>query len=155
MPKKELQDILAKMYKTTSDVVVCFGFRTAFGGGKSTGFALIYDSMDFLKKNEPKYRLARVSVCRENVIMIEIMIASDPSNKARQSRFLVSHQSLFLISHFINLRAGGRSLFIIITSSKFLEVTTGKAMNIYFLRVKQHGTALYFYIPYSRYISRV
>ncbi len=63
MPKKELQDILAKMYKTTSDVVVCFGFRTAFGGGKSTGFALIYDSMDFLKKNEPKYRLARVSVC--------------------------------------------------------------------------------------------
>lgn len=49
------------MYKTTADVIVCFGFRTIFGGGKSTGFALIYDSMDFLKKNEPKYRLARVS----------------------------------------------------------------------------------------------
>ena len=81
MPKKELQDILAKMYKTTSDVVVCFGFRTAFGGGKSTGFALIYDSMDFLKKNEPKYRLARVSVCsRENVIMVELVEAFDPSN---------------------------------------------------------------------------
>ncbi|XP_064389715.1 small ribosomal subunit protein eS24-like [Halichondria panicea] len=62
VPKKELQDILAKMYKTTSDVVVCFGFRTAFGGGKSTGFALIYDSMDFLKKNEPKYRLARMGL---------------------------------------------------------------------------------------------
>jgi len=42
--------------------VVCFGFRTQYGGGKSTGFALIYDSMDYLKKNEPKYRLARVSV---------------------------------------------------------------------------------------------
>ena len=51
------------MYKTTSDVVVCFGFRTAFGGGKSTGFALIYDSLDFLKKNEPKYRQKRVSSC--------------------------------------------------------------------------------------------
>ncbi len=61
VPKKELNEILGKMYKTTADVVVCFGFRTAFGGGKSTGFALIYDSMDFLKKNEPKYRLARVS----------------------------------------------------------------------------------------------
>ena len=48
------------MYKTTDDVIVCFGFRTAFGGGKSSGFALIYDSLDFLKKNEPKYRQARV-----------------------------------------------------------------------------------------------
>ena len=60
MPKTELREMLAKMYKTTPDVVVCFGFRTDFGGGKSTGFALIYDSMDFLKKNEPKYRLVRV-----------------------------------------------------------------------------------------------
>ena len=51
------------MYKTTDDVIVCFGFRTAFGGGKSTGFALIYDSVDFLKKNEPKYRQARVCTC--------------------------------------------------------------------------------------------
>ena len=58
----ELREILAKMYKTTSDVIVCFGFRTAFGGGKSTGFALIYDSKDFMMKNEPKYRLARVSL---------------------------------------------------------------------------------------------
>ena len=62
VPKTELREILAKMYKTTADVIVCFGFKTIFGGGKSTGFALIYDSMDFLKKNEPKYRLARVSV---------------------------------------------------------------------------------------------
>ena len=61
VPKSELQQILAKMYKTTSDVIVCFGFRTAFGGGKSSGFALIYDSLDFLKKNEPKYRQVRVS----------------------------------------------------------------------------------------------
>ena len=60
VPKSELQQILAKMYKTTPDVIVCFGFRTAFGGGKSTGFALIYDSLDFLKKNEPKYRQVRV-----------------------------------------------------------------------------------------------
>ena len=61
VPKAELRDQLAKMYKTTSDVIVCFGFQTAFGGGKSTGFALIYDTLDFLKKNEPKYRLVRVS----------------------------------------------------------------------------------------------
>lgn len=66
VPKSELQQILAKTYKTTSDVIVCFGFRTTFGGGKSSGFALIYDSLDFLKKNEPKYRQARVSVIARN-----------------------------------------------------------------------------------------
>ena len=28
-------------------------------GGKSTGFALIYDTMDYAKKFEPKHRLIR------------------------------------------------------------------------------------------------
>lgn len=50
------------MYKTTPDVVFVFGFRTQFGGGKTTGFAMVYDSLDYAKKNEPKHRLARVSV---------------------------------------------------------------------------------------------
>ncbi len=31
-----------------------------FGGGKSTGFGLIYDNLDSAKKFEPKYRLIRV-----------------------------------------------------------------------------------------------
>jgi small subunit ribosomal protein S24e len=61
VPKTEVREKLARMYKTTSDVVFCFGFRTNFGGGRTTGFALIYDSLDFAKKIEPKYRLARVS----------------------------------------------------------------------------------------------
>jgi len=51
---------MAKMYKTTPDVIFCFGFHTQFGGGKTTGFALIYDTLDSAKKFEPKYRLARV-----------------------------------------------------------------------------------------------
>lgn len=54
------------MYKTTGDVVFCFGFRTAFGGGKSTGFALVYDTLDHAKKIEPKYRLVRVSGRRQH-----------------------------------------------------------------------------------------
>jgi small subunit ribosomal protein S24e len=32
-----------------------------FGGGKSTGFALIYDTLEAAKKYEPKFRLARVN----------------------------------------------------------------------------------------------
>lgn len=59
--KTEIREKLAKMYKVTPDVVFVFSFRTAFGGGKSTGFALVYDTMDFAKKFEPKHRLARVT----------------------------------------------------------------------------------------------
>lgn len=60
--KAEIREKLAKVYKTTADVIFCFGFKTAYGGGRSTGFALIYDSLDFAKKFEPKYRLTRVSI---------------------------------------------------------------------------------------------
>ena len=57
--KKDIREKLAAMYKVTSDVVFVFGFRTNFGGGKSTGFALIYDTLDLAKKFEPKHRLQR------------------------------------------------------------------------------------------------
>jgi len=65
VPKTEVREKLAKMYKTTSDVVFCFGFRTNFGGGRTTGFALIYDNLDFAKKFEPKFRLIRVSAAQQ------------------------------------------------------------------------------------------
>ena len=51
-----MREKLAKMYSCTADRCFTFGFKTQFGGGKSTGFALIYDTMDFAKKFEPKYR---------------------------------------------------------------------------------------------------
>jgi small subunit ribosomal protein S24e len=62
VPKNEIKKKLADMYKTVSDSIVVFGFKTKFGGGKSTGFALIYDSVDYMKKFEPKYRLARLGL---------------------------------------------------------------------------------------------
>ncbi|XP_017768360.1 PREDICTED: 40S ribosomal protein S24 isoform X4 [Nicrophorus vespilloides] len=57
--KVDVREKLAKMYKVTPDVIFVFGFRTNFGGGKSTGFALVYDTLDLAKKFEPKHRLAR------------------------------------------------------------------------------------------------
>ncbi|KAJ1105051.1 hypothetical protein NDU88_002459 [Pleurodeles waltl] len=59
VPKTEIRDKLAKMYETTPDVIFVFGFRTHFGGGKTTGFGMIYYSLDYAKKNEPKHRFAR------------------------------------------------------------------------------------------------
>ena len=76
MPKTEIREQLAKMYKTTSDVIVCFGFKTAFGGGKSSGFALVYDSMDALKRFEPLYRQIRLGLATKN----------KPSRKQRKER---------------------------------------------------------------------
>ena len=61
VPKSELAEQLAALYKTDKARVVSFGFRTQFGGGRSTGFALIYDDEESQKKFEPKYRLVRVS----------------------------------------------------------------------------------------------
>ncbi|KAJ3186161.1 ribosomal 40S subunit protein S24B [Gaertneriomyces sp. JEL0708] len=57
--KKELREKLAHLYKTDMENIFVFGFRTQFGGGKSTGFALIYNSLDSAKKFEPKHRLVR------------------------------------------------------------------------------------------------
>ncbi|ELV12292.1 40S ribosomal protein S24 [Tupaia chinensis] len=59
VPKTEIREKLAKMDKTTPDVLFVFGFRTHFGGGKTTGFGMIYDSLGYAKINEPKLRLAR------------------------------------------------------------------------------------------------
>merc|ERR1712061_329298 len=60
--KTDVREKLAKMYNCTADRIFTFGFKTNFGGGKSTGFGLIYDTMDFAKKFEPKYRLVRQGV---------------------------------------------------------------------------------------------
>lgn len=57
--KDELRGKLGELYKAKKDDVSVFGFKTHFGGGKSTGFALIYDSAEAMKKFEPHYRLVR------------------------------------------------------------------------------------------------
>lgn len=57
--KDELRQKLSELYKASKDQISCFGFRTQYGGGKSTGFALVYDSGEAMKKFEPHYRLVR------------------------------------------------------------------------------------------------
>jgi ribosomal protein S24E len=60
--KEELRDKLAGLYKANKEQVSVFGLRTQFGGGKTTGFALVYDSPEAMKKFEPHYRLVRVGL---------------------------------------------------------------------------------------------
>jgi len=58
--KAELKEKLGASYdvKDVQSIFV-FGFRTQFGGGKSTGFGLIYDNVKAAKQFEPKHRLIR------------------------------------------------------------------------------------------------
>ena len=68
--KAELSERLAAIYKTDKERVVTFGLRTIFGGGRSTGFGLIYDDEASQRKFEPKYRLVRV-----RFLMLLILLA--------------------------------------------------------------------------------
>ena len=64
VPKSELKEQLSRMFKVNdNNCVFVFGFKTDFGGAKSTGFALIYDNFEQAQKYEPKYRLIRVRTC--------------------------------------------------------------------------------------------
>ncbi|KAF3160343.1 hypothetical protein TWF106_001016 [Orbilia oligospora] len=78
--KSDLREKLGKLYKADAGVVSVFGLRTQYGGGKTTGFALIYDSLDALKKFEPHYRLVRYEYATK------IEKASRQQRKQRKNR---------------------------------------------------------------------
>ncbi|KAF2765129.1 hypothetical protein EJ03DRAFT_339308 [Teratosphaeria nubilosa] len=80
--KDELRQKLSELYKTPKDQVSVFGFRTQYGGGKSTGFALLYDSAEAIKKFEPHYRLVRYGQATK------IEKASRQQRKQRKNRAL-------------------------------------------------------------------
>ena len=59
--KAEPKEKLTRMYEVKDpNAIFVFKFRTHFGGGKSIGFGLIYDSVENAKKYKPKYWLIRV-----------------------------------------------------------------------------------------------
>ena len=63
VPKEKLSNKLASIYKVHDQkCIVLFGFHTAFGGGRSQGFGLIYDNLEKMKKFEPKYRQKRAGI---------------------------------------------------------------------------------------------
>ena len=56
----QIKEQIAKMYKVKDiQTIVLSGFTTKFGGGKTSGFAIIYDTLAALKKFVPRYYLVR------------------------------------------------------------------------------------------------
>jgi small subunit ribosomal protein S24e len=80
--RKTITDQLAKMYKAASDCIVVYGLHTSYGGGKTTGFANIYDSLDFMKKNEKRSNLVKLGQ------------ATKIEKKARQQRKQLKNRKL-------------------------------------------------------------
>lgn len=60
--QKDLKAAIAHKYHWDEKNLVLFGFRTAFGGNRSSGFCLSYDSSNYLIKYEPNHRLRRVGI---------------------------------------------------------------------------------------------
>eukprot|EP00164_Ancoracysta_twista_P000359 GFYU01000492.1.p1 GENE.GFYU01000492.1~~GFYU01000492.1.p1 ORF type:complete len:147 (+),score=50.39 GFYU01000492.1:40-441(+) len=78
--KAEMAEKLVQMFKVKDPkCVFLFGFKTAFGGGKSSGFACIYDSIKDANRFEPKYRLARAGA-------VETKAGSRKQRKERKNR---------------------------------------------------------------------
>lgn len=63
VPKKELQERIQKLFKVKdAGQVIPFAFRTAFGGGKSTGMVNVYNSLDEAKKFTQGHILVRLGL---------------------------------------------------------------------------------------------
>ena len=59
--KSQIKVKLAHLLKAKEENIAVFGLKTKFGGGRSSGFATIYDSADLRKKYDSKKMLRRVS----------------------------------------------------------------------------------------------
>ena len=57
--KATIKEKLCKMFDSKSEHIAVFGLHSKFGGGRSTGFACIYDDADSRKKYDTKSMLLR------------------------------------------------------------------------------------------------
>ena len=64
--RDEIKDLVSAKLKANKENIVIFGLRTVFGGGKTTGFGLIYDNLDALMKIEPKHRLVKAKLAEKS-----------------------------------------------------------------------------------------
>ncbi|OHT07383.1 ribosomal protein S24e [Tritrichomonas foetus] len=64
--RDEIKDLVSAQLKANKENVVIFGLKTQFGGGRTTGFGLIYDNKDAMKKVEPKHRLIKAGLAEKS-----------------------------------------------------------------------------------------
>merc|ERR1711862_286971 len=87
LPKREeIQEAMASKYRADAENVVTFGFKTRFGGGRTSGFCLIYDNKDARKKYEPTFRLRRTKDAPEKDTTLTRKIKKEIKIKRKKVR---------------------------------------------------------------------
>merc|ERR1711896_68604 len=76
----------AKGHKASPEATTIFGMKTCFGGGKSTCFALAYDSVDAAKKHEPKHRLIRSGHAEAQAVQVGRKQRKEKKNREKKFR---------------------------------------------------------------------
>merc|ERR1711869_124163 len=76
----------AKGHKASKEATSIFGMKTCFGGGKSTCFALVYDSVDAAKKHEPKHRLIRAGHVEKPALNVARKQRKEKKNREKKFR---------------------------------------------------------------------
>jgi small subunit ribosomal protein S24e len=76
----------AKGMKASSQATVIFGMKAAFGGGKSSCFALVYDSVDAAKKHEPKHRLMQCGHMDKPTVVVGRKQRKEKKNREKKFR---------------------------------------------------------------------
>mmetsp|Transcript_43023 Transcript_43023/g.41386 ORF Transcript_43023/g.41386 Transcript_43023/m.41386 type:complete len:135 (-) Transcript_43023:39-443(-) len=64
--KDSIKAAIAKKFNCKEEVISVYGLKTKFGGGRSSGFALIYDNLDCKKKYDIKTLLRRDKLMGKN-----------------------------------------------------------------------------------------
>lgn len=106
--KDDLRGKLAELYKCTKDQINVFGLQTQFGGGKTTGFALVYDSPEALKKFEPHFRLVRVGAAEKIEKPSRAQRTSTETISRIRERLYPGRIRVLTLIQAINARTGSR-----------------------------------------------
>ena len=61
-----IKDKLSSMFKSKPECMSIYGLHTKYGGGRSTGFALIYDSAEVRAKYDMKMLLLRDKILNKD-----------------------------------------------------------------------------------------
>ena len=66
--RDEIKDLVSQKLKANKELIVIFSLETKFGGGRTTGFGLIYDNADALKTIGPKHRLIKAGLAEKSKV---------------------------------------------------------------------------------------
>ena len=81
--KTQIKAKLAILLKAKEENIAVFGLKTKFGGGRSTGFACVYDSTDLRKKYDSKKELRRVRIPTSALLLYRMPISSEERPQER------------------------------------------------------------------------